>query len=662
VIGGYTAYEVVGNFVTLTVAEVNNMCDLGVSGSLRLDLWATATPYLGGTIIGYKFGSVSLSPLTGGYSHLNIYDTVPFVRPPDGTYYVTLTLSEYDGGAYMITDYLNYSTRWTLGTPPAVPTSKPATQVTSAGFTANWGSASTATGYYLDVSTSSAFNTFVYQNRDVGNTLLATVAGLSAATPYFYRVRAYNAAGVSGYSSTIAVTTTVNAPAAPIANSATSVTTNSFTAWWGAASGATGYRLDVSASSSFSSFLSGYHNLDVGNVLTRSVSGLSAGTPYYYRVCAYNAGGTSAYSGVISVVTLVNPPSSPTVSPASSITSSGFTANWGAVATANGYRIDVSRSSTFSSFLPGYQDLDVGNALSVAVTGLTASTAHYYRVRAYNAGGTSPNSARITATTLVNPPAAPVAKAASSITATRFTAGWNSATGATGYRLDVSSNSAFSTFLNGYQNLDLGNVLSRSVAGLSAGTSYYYRVRAYNAGGTSSSSATITATTAVTTPPPPTASPPSSITVNTFTANWAGASMAAGYRLDVSSSSTFSSYLTGYQNLDVGNVLSRTVTGLNPGATYYYRVRAYNTAGTSANSGTISGTTSIIIPSLTCEQQSGKIVVSWPTNATGFTLQSLSDPRTLAWTNATPSPVIVNGKFTVTNSMAGKLMLYRLKK
>ena len=50
----------------------------------------------------------------------------------------------------------------------------------------------------------------------------------------------------------------------------------------------------------------------------------------------------------------------------------------------------------------------------------------------------------------VLPPAAPVAAAASGVTSTGFTARWGSAWGATGYRLDVSTSSAFTTFVNGY--------------------------------------------------------------------------------------------------------------------------------------------------------------------------------------------------------------------
>jgi RHS repeat-associated protein len=70
-------------------------------------------------------------------------------------------------------------------------------------------------------------------------------------------------------------------------------------------SGATGYRLDVSTSSTFASYVTGYQNLDVGNVTSRAVSGLAASTSYYYRVRAYNGNGTSANSNVISVTTSV---------------------------------------------------------------------------------------------------------------------------------------------------------------------------------------------------------------------------------------------------------------------------------------------------------------------------------------------------------------------
>lgn len=92
-------------------------------------------------------------------------------------------------------------------------------------------------------------------------------------------------------------------------------------------------------------------------------------------------------------------------------------------------------------------------------------------------------------------------------------------------------------------------------------------------------------------PPAPTARPATSVTTSAFTANWFPAASAVGYRLDVSTTSAFTSFLAGYQNLDVGNTTNRTVSGLNPGKTCYYRVRAYNAQGTSGNSTTIAVTT-----------------------------------------------------------------------
>jgi phosphodiesterase/alkaline phosphatase D-like protein len=63
------------------------------------------------------------------------------------------------------------------------------------------------------------------------------------------------------------------------------------------------------------------------------------------------------------------------------------------------YGLDVSTSSSFNSYVPGYQNLNVGNTTSRNVTGLSASTNYYYRLRAYNGNGTSPNSNVITVRT-----------------------------------------------------------------------------------------------------------------------------------------------------------------------------------------------------------------------------------------------------------------------
>ena len=71
----------------------------------------------------------------------------------------------------------------------------------------------------------------------------------------------------------------------------------------GSVSGATNYRLDVSTSNSFTNYVPGYNNLDVGNTTSYNVIGLSANTNYYYRVRAYNGCAASPNSNIINVKT-----------------------------------------------------------------------------------------------------------------------------------------------------------------------------------------------------------------------------------------------------------------------------------------------------------------------------------------------------------------------
>jgi hypothetical protein len=85
------------------------------------------------------------------------------------------------------------------------------------------------------------------------------------------------------------------------------------------------------------------------------------------------------------------------------------------------------------------------------------------------------------------PPAIPTLLTIAGITRTSFTFGWNQSSGATSYRVDVSTSPSFASYVSGYQNKTVSG-LSTAVTGLSRGVTYYCRVRAYNSDGTSASS------------------------------------------------------------------------------------------------------------------------------------------------------------------------------
>ncbi len=95
---------------------------------------------------------------------------------------------------------------------PANPTAQNATNITTTSFTAVWDSVPNVTQYLLDVATDSLFTTIVNgcngnpcQNYNVGNITQFNVSGIGCGVTYYYRVRAKNTCGFSGYSNTIAV-------------------------------------------------------------------------------------------------------------------------------------------------------------------------------------------------------------------------------------------------------------------------------------------------------------------------------------------------------------------------------------------------------------------------------------------------------------------------
>jgi hypothetical protein len=159
----------------------------------------------------------------------------------------------------------------------------------------------------------------------------------------------------------------------------------------------------------------------------------------------------------------------------------------------------TSQQDVFVNFVQGatptVSPTPTASATATATFTPTA-TATATATAAATATATVPPSPTPTATATAAPtPGAPTALNATNVTANSFTANWSSVTGATGYRLDVSTSSSFVTYVQPYQNFDVGPSTSWNVTGLNANTFYYYRLRAYNGNGTSPNSNVIKAKT-----------------------------------------------------------------------------------------------------------------------------------------------------------------------
>lgn len=221
-----------------------------------------------------------------------------------------------------------------------------------------------------------------------------------------------------------------------------------------------------------------------------------------YTVSVANTAGTANSEAIPAILTVTDVPPTLTTQPASQSVFEGATVTF--TVSARGTEL-----LSYQWSKDGASLVDGGRIAGASSATLTISSAQIdvdagsYRVVVSNpVGNETSAAATLTVNAVPLPPVAPAPLAATKITNTGFTANWSSVSNATAYQLDLSTNSAFSSFVSGYENLDVGAALSWGVTGLNESTTYFYRVRATNSVGTSASSSTMTVVT-VETPVPP---------------------------------------------------------------------------------------------------------------------------------------------------------------
>ena len=257
-------------------------------------------------------------------------------------------------------------------------------------------------------------------------------------------------------------------------------------------------------------------------------------------------------------------------------------------------------------------------------TGRTNGTTYYYTVAAVNAVGTSPQSGEASATPQATVPSAPTGLVASA----------GNASVVLSWTVPNSDGGSPITGYNVYRGTAPGgeggtpvatNVASSSFTdtGLANGTTYYYKVAAVNAAGTSPQSGEASAT------PQPAATAPSA--PQSLTAVGSNGAVQLSWTAPASNGGAAVTGYNVYRGTSAGGEGSTpvatnvTTTGFtdNPltnGTTYYYTVKAVNSAGTSPPSTEASATPQATVPSaplgVTASAGNAAVTVSWSAPAT----------------------------------------------
>ena len=268
-------------------------------------------------------------------------------------------------------------------------------------------------------------------------------------------------------------------------------------------------------------------------------------------------------------------PAAPRVTIGNSSASGKPQLTWAAVDGAAKY--EIYRSTQQST---GYSLLGTTTSTSYVNTGAAVGKTYYYRVKAVNSAGTSAYSNIVSGRAKAAIPAAPRVTIGNSSASGKPQLTWAAVDGAAKYEIYRSTQQS-----TGFTLLGTTTSTNYVNTGAAVGKTYYYKVRALNVDGAAGAySSTVSGAAKAVAPAAPTVTMTYSDSGKPKL-TWSAVSGAASYRVYRSESRG-----TGYSLLGTTTSTSYVNTGAAVGKTYYYRVKAVNSAGTSAYSNIVSGT------------------------------------------------------------------------
>jgi len=404
----------------------------------------------------------------------------------------------------------------TLGQAPSGLTQPPSnvTAVTATlNATVNPNDLSTTVTFEYGLTTSYGSTAAASPSPVTGNTMvnvMAEISGLLPATTYHYRVKTVNSIGTT-YSEDKTFTTAGIPPAATTSAATSKSTTgatlngtvnanNTSTTVTFEYGTTTSYGQTVTASPSS---VEGMTNTDV----SASITGLTAGTSYHFRVKAVNSVGTT-YGSDMTFTTEGLAPTATTLD-ATNKTSTGATLNASVNANMASTTVtfEYGTTTSYGQTVTASQSPVTGSSntnVSANISGLSAGTTYHFRVKAVNSVGTTYGSDMTFTTAGLAPTATTMAATNKTATGATLNATVNANMVSTAVTFEYGTTTSYGQTVNASQSPVTGNAItnvSANLTGLTAGTTYHFRVKAVNSVGTTYGS-DMTFTTLY--PPPPT--------------------------------------------------------------------------------------------------------------------------------------------------------------